>query len=184
MNYLNLQKGLRTQREMYKTKIDDQVLFDAIECARYAASARNEQVVRYAFINDEKTMEMFNLTNLPTSHKIANEQAPSAYIIIGSNEDRKNSTIFGIDIGIVSQIIREYLNIEGYSSLGIYSFDRIKTKELIGVNDFYPEFTIAIGKSDQVVRVEDSDSEVSNYRNKNNEHTVRKLKTSQLIVNR
>jgi len=167
---------------MFEVSIDDEVLIKAIEHTRFAANARNEQILRYTLINDKRCNELFITTNLPSFHKVAVEQAPSAYIVIGSNEDRKNDTLYGMDIGISSQVIREYLHLEGYASMMIYSFDRLKAKELINIDNFFPEMVIAIGKSDQIIRCEDSDEEVGYYRNEKNEHKLRKLVIDKLIV--
>ncbi|MDL2211720.1 hypothetical protein LJB88_02465 [Erysipelotrichaceae bacterium OttesenSCG-928-M19] len=182
MAYYDVIKNLRTQREMEATIISSEFLLSVIDHVRLASSARNEQILRYALVNDDKRDLIFNTTNLPISHKIPLEEAPSAYIVIGTFRKRNQETLYGIDIGIAVQIIREYLFEQDYASVCINSFDRAKVKEIIGVEDFYPENLIAIGKSHQVIRLEDSDEEVNNYRNDNNEHTVKKLKTDKLVI--
>ena len=182
MNYLETVKELRTKREMEPVEISSDLLYEAIECVRYASSAMNRQVIRYALINDQKNDEIFVGTNLPSKHLIPKEQAPSAYIVIGSEKERINDMYYSMDIGIAAQIIREFVHYQGLNSLCIHSFDRLKTKEIIGVSEFYPELLIAIGKSNQKVIIEDSDEEVGYYRDTDNIHTVRKLGADKLII--
>ena len=184
MTYLEKLYQLRSRREMMPSTISEATLTKAIDHVRLAACGKNLQQLRYVLVNDEQVNDIFNLTNLPTAHKIADNQKPAAFIVMGSLEDIKGNTLFGIDEGIASQVIREYLFDEGYASLCIYSFNRLILKELLGINNFYPDLLIAIGKSEQIVNIEDSDEEVANYRNENNEHTVRKLTSEKLILKR
>lgn len=184
MDYLTKLKNLRTQREMIACEVSDKLLYDAIEHVRYASSARNLQILRYALINDSKKDDIFAVTNLPVVHNISEDQAPSAYIVIGALTERKQENLYGMDMGIAVQIIREYLFDQGYASVCINSFNRSKVKEIVGNDDFYPENLIAIGCSKQIVNIEDSVEEVSNYRNEKNEHTVRKLTAETLIINK
>ena len=182
MTYLEKLRQLRSRREMEPTTIKTELLVEAIEHARLGASGRNSQQLRFVLVNDDQVTNLFNLTNLPSTHKIKAEQKPSAFIVLGCLEEKKGDTLVGIDLGIATQIIREYLAAKDYASLCIYSFNRIEAKKLIGIDNFYPDLVIAIGKSNQVVKVEDSKEDVTNYRNENNEHTVRKLTSEKLIL--
>lgn len=185
MSYLNTLTNLRSRREMYATTIDDNVLISAIEHVRLGCTARNSQTLRYALINDPKQVrDIFEGTNLPTAHEVTDEQMPSAFIVIGQEKEILQNNLLGIDIGIAVQIIREYLLEEDLASVCIYSFNRNATKQIIGNELFNPECLISIGKSCQIVHLEDSDENVANYRNDNNEHTTRKLNVDTLVINR
>lgn len=182
-NYLETLKQLRSKREMERSNVTLDELSDVIEHARYAASARNQQRLRYALVCDDEAVDvMFNATNLPVTHNIDATQAPSAFIVIGILEDAQPDFRLGIDCGIAVQVIRESLLEKGYASVDILSFDKKVFKERIGVENFYPLNIISVGKSIQQVDIEDSNEDVTNYRNDQDIHTVRKLTTNKLII--
>ncbi len=183
MSYLETVKKLRSKREFKQEFVEMNLLEQAIEHVRYAAAARNNQVLRYALVNNKDVnQQIFELSNLKSQHKIPNHQQPMAYIILGSNEKMGNNPLFNIDTGIATQIIREALAEIGLASVPVFTFDRDKTKEILNNNSFYPELLIAIGYSNQVVSVVDSNEEVGYYRDDNNVHTIRKLKKEALII--
>lgn len=181
MSYLNVLKELRTKREMNPVEISDVELDYVIEHLVYAASGRNAQILRYVIINDKRKEEVFNLTNLPSNHNISLEQQPSAYIIIGTQTKMPQSNMLGLDMGIAVQIIREALYELEYNSVCINAIlDRDKLKEVIAIEDFYPENVIAIGKSNMKVNVVVNKERVGTSK-ENGVHTVYKLDKDTLI---
>jgi nitroreductase len=181
-NYLAELKKLRTQREMESCDVLMDDLVKTIDCARLGASAMNAQRVRFALVADKDiAKKLWLTTNLPTKHEIPEEQAASAFIILGIEEDKSPDFIIGLDAGIYMQIIREALHKLGYASVDLHSFDRKVFNEIIGVNNFYAINVIAIGKSNQNVILEDSE-EVGTYKDEDKTHIVRKLTTDHLIV--
>lgn len=182
MSYLQILKNMRTKREMEPEVIPYELLYNAISHARLGASARNGQLLRYALINEhEQVRTLFQNCSLSTIHAIELEQAPSAFIVIGTLESEIHEMLIGIDMGIAYQIIREYLFNIGYSDVCIYSFERTVAKQVVGVDGFVPHLLIAIGKSYQKVNVVDSDTN-GYFRNEAGEFCVNKILEDHLII--
>lgn len=184
MSYLELLKNLRSQREMEATKLDEKLFDEVIEHLRYAANGRNMQVLRYAYLSEPSVVqEVFNLTNLPSIHKITDEQKPSAFIVIGYTGEKTNDMLLGMDVGIASQIIREFYHEKGFASLVVYTVNKLGINKLLGFDkeEFDTICVIPLGKSNQVVHVEDS-NEAGYYKNEQGEQVVKKLTSDILVV--
>lgn len=182
MTYKQELKETRTKRMMTPCQIETPFLQEIIEHVRYAASAKNEQIIRYALINEpEKVKTIFEATNLYTTHVIPHEAAPSAFIVMGTMNKNYHDILLGIDMGIAYQIIREYLHQQGYCDICIFSFDRNRVKTVIEKTIFEPQLLVAIGKSDQVVNVFDS-QENGYFKNEQGEHCINKLTAKTLMI--
>lgn len=182
MQYLEILKKTRTKREMKAELIDMSVLENAIEHVRFGASARNAQQIRFALFNDQKNVkELFENCSLKTSHNVSDDHAPSAFIVMGTMTDDFHDMLIGIDMGILYQIIREYLYNLGYTDVCIYSFDRNVCKKVVNRTNFVPHLLVAIGKSDQKVFAVDS-HENGYFKDENNIHCVNKMYASDLII--
>ena len=176
-------KKMRSRRIMNPTNISKDILIGAIEHVRYASSAKNNQILRYALFSEKDKLDvLFKATNLPIGHGIKDENAPSAYISICYEAVNNNTWLVGIDIGIAAQIIREYLFDQGLDSVCIYSFNRNVVEGLINNKKYKPELLISIGKSDENVNIVSSDEEVGNFKDENNDQCVRKLTSKSLII--
>ncbi|MEG0284225.1 MAG: hypothetical protein RR543_05180 [Erysipelotrichales bacterium] len=182
MDYLEFLKDMRTRRIMDQITIEKNALIEIIEHTRYCASAVNQQILRYAYFNQDNDLQtIFESTNLVKRHKIETKNRPSAFIVIGTSSRQKASTMLGIDIGISIQTIREAAKLKGYDSICIMSFNKEVVKGLVK-EEFYPECLIAIGKSSQEIRIVDSKEDVGYFRDEDNIHTLNKLTLDKLIV--
>lgn len=182
MKYLDMVKEQRTRRVMEKTTIKKDDLIDVIEHARYAASAMNRQIIRYAIVQQEEQVKtIFDVTNLPKKG-LPFEAGPSAFIVMGQveTEEKTPDIIAGLDIGIAYQIIREALYEKGLSDVFIYSFDRNLVKDMIDDETFTPIGVIGIGKSDQKVIIHDGGTGFD--KDENDNHVINKLTVEDLII--
>jgi len=181
--YVEELKDLRTKREMDPYDVPMEDLEKTIEAARHTASAMNAQRIRVALVNDKATVKkMFDATNLPVKHNISDEQACSAFIVLGQEEDSDPDFTLGVDVGIWVQTIREALYKLGYVSVDLHSFNRKLYNELIGLKNFHAMNVIGVGKSEQKVKIVDSEDEAGTFKDEEKVHHVRKLTKDKLIV--
>lgn len=183
MKYLEILKKLRTKRVMKPVKINNNDLKHVITHVRYAASARNIQPLRYVLISEPANVKQTYLgTNLPKTHGIKDEQAPSAFIIIGIDKAYSLPEMtLGMDIGIASQIIRETLLELDLNSIPINMFDHAQIKKLINDETYQPLHCIAIGKSTMEVNIYEGNHTPTYFFDKDGGFNVAKLTEEELI---
>lgn len=183
MDYLAFLKNLRTRREMKPTKISYEDLEEVINNVSYAASARNIKPLRYVLITEPTNVkDVYLKTNLSKTHNISGNEAPSAFIIIGTeNEYPLPELTLGMDVGIACQIIRESLLYKGLSSVPINLFNHEQIKELINDENFRALHCIAIGKSDMEVKIYEGKHDPEYFFDEEDIFTIAKLGVDELI---
>lgn len=183
MDYKKFLENLRTKREFKQEEITFEVLENAVDCATYAASAKNSQVIRYALIKESDLCdEIYSETGLNLKYKIPFEKAPTAYIVMGVIENDLTEFILGMDVGIAAQIIRESLALDGVASVDVNMFNKEKVQELLNISDFKPVHLIALGYSDQKVQVFKGDHDPRNFQDENGIYNVSKLKLEDVVL--
>lgn len=181
-------KDARTHRWYQDRHVDTSEILDVIETARYAAQARNIQKIRFAIINDDKEMvnQIFNLTNLPLNHGVPSNEQPQGYIVF-THEDAKvaNKDLHNMNLGIIFQNINLLLAEKGIRCVYIYSANKDKTRDIIGLDESYKvDFVVGYGYPFKEVRTVDTNDEESQpvFKDEDGIHTVSKLTTDKLVV--
>lgn len=183
MDYKNFLESLRTKREFKQEEVTYEILEKAVECATYAASAKNSQVLRYALVKEKDLCdEIYAETGLNLKYKIPFDKSPMAYIVMGAIENDLTDFILGMDTGIAAQIIRESLALDGVASVDVNMFNKEKVQESLNFNDFKPIHLIALGYSDQEIKVFNGDHEPRNFQDEEGNYNVSKLKLEDVVV--
>lgn len=186
MSYQDKLKQMRTKRMMESCDISITELESIVSHTSYQASAKNIMPLRYVLINDKSLVsDIFNITNLVTMHNIDDTNKPSAFILIGTEEEYslKSDLILGMDIGISYQIIREAIYEMGYNDICIFSFDKQKILKILDLNTFKPCLLVAIGKSKMPVNL-DLTNKTRMYFDEDNQYHLNKLDLETMIIKR
>jgi hypothetical protein len=161
------------------------LLENIIEISRYSASTINLQNIRYVLVNDlNKCNKIFNVTNLPTTHKIDKDEQPKAYIVVCS-KDSFVSSMHYFNMGITYQNIRLAINHYGYQDVCIRSVDAKEASNIIKLDSEYKvDYVIGIGKAIDEIKVVDTINEenTSYYLDDSNIRHVPKLTKEKLII--
>lgn len=179
----------RSFRTFTDKKISKEDLNTMIENARYSASARNAQNIRYALISsDEICDEIFPLTAWAGAIEWNpnKEEAPTTYIILCLPNDKNlNYNMNYFDMGLAAQNILLTANSLGYGGCILASFNKIKTKELLNLPENYNcEIMIALGEPNEKASIIDAkDGNTKYHRDVENRHNyVPKILIQDLII--
>ncbi len=189
MKLKELLKETRSYRSFDRTcKVPEEVLFDMVDCVRYAPSSRNAQMLKFRLVTDEceckkvlsATRWAAKLTDIhlpPVGHE------PTAYIIVcGDKSILPNAETFDKDVGIASEILMLSAVEHGFGGCIIGSFNPQTIGEMLPCN-LVPRLVLALGKPDEKVVLcpAKSDGSVTYYR-KDGVHYVEKRRMEDLIV--
>lgn len=184
--FSELNRKNRTKRIYNGSEVTMSLLKELIEDSRYSASTTNRQDIRYILINDDKTcLDIFKITNLPTTHNVNIENKPGAFIVMVVDSDIKLPDSFlYYNVGIATANITLSASSKGYSCVTLLSTNMKKLADLISLeNGRKAVSVIAVGKSDQEIRIADiDDGDTSYYKNENKIHVVPKLTSRALII--
>lgn len=187
-NVSKLIKEARTHRWFQERNVDPKDIKDVLEGARFSAYARNMQKIRYAVVNDDKTLvnAIFENTNLCSVHKVALNNQPAGYIVFAHNSSEvANKETHFINVGIVYQNINLLLEERGLRCVMVYSVNKPKTKELLNLADEYEvDLVVGYGYPLREVALADTDNEKEHpyYLNEQGVHTVPKLVLEKQIL--
>jgi nitroreductase len=173
-----IRKNRSYRRFKADIKLDEKLLVELIELARFSASAANRQAIRFYPVTDPVTKDKvfdslgwagyLNYWNGPDE-----KEKPSAYIIFLTEEKDRNSLY--IDIGIYAQSI---LLGAVEMKLGGCMFGSIKREELkreLNIPDNYNiPLILALGVPDETIVLEDTRDDIKYWRDENNVHHVPK----------
>ncbi len=164
-------------------EIKKNVLLKFIDAARFAPSARNQQILMFKPIVDKELREkIFPHLKWAAYLKDWNGpekgQRPTAYIIIGFN---KNHVKFEdnwryTDLGLAIQTILLLAVEKGLGGCNIAAFNKKEIKELIDAPDFIDlQIVLVLGKSAQNIKIVPIDNNNNiEYFEKENIHFVPK----------
>lgn len=184
--FSQLIKENRTKRIYNGSEVPLSILRELIADCRFSSAAVNKQVLRYILINDKKLCgDIFNITNLPTTHKVDIKNKPGAFVVIVVDRDLKISERFlYYNAGIATANLTLSATSKGYNCATLLSTDLEKLGEFISLDkDKKAISVIAVGKSDQEVVLEDiEDGDTSYYKRDGVVHVVPKLTSNALIL--
>lgn len=174
----------RTRRIFSRREVPLSALRDLLDDCRFSASTINRQDIRYILINDDSLCrEIFRITNLPTTHKVDEENRPGAFVIMVVDRDLNLPESFlYYNVGIATANLTLSAASKGYGCVTLLSTNMEK---LAGIIDLEPEkkavSVIAVGKSEQVVKTVDIEGGETSYYKEGDIHVVPKLTVDALI---
>lgn len=166
-------------------------LEDMVEHARLTPSSVNRQPLKYYLAYEKEVVDKIQpLTAWAKALKITLPHAghcPTAFLIICQDTDiAPGLQSFLKDVGIVAQTMLLRATEMGLGGCMIGSFDKEKLHEVLDLPDnIVPLLTIAIGKPDETIVLEDAlDQDVSYYRDEDDVHHVPKRPLQEFILNK
>jgi len=164
-------KHTRSHRRFTEKKISEEEILEMLEGARFSASTKNTQILRYSYtIDDEKCQKLFSAVSLGGLLK---------------NEDKATfEARLYFDIGIASQNIILIADELGYGACIVMSYNKKTFEEILGLPEEYDsKAVIILGESKDIVKLVDSkDEEDTKYFVEDGIHHVPKLKLGDLIL--
>lgn len=183
--FSELVKKNRTKRIYNGSEVSFSLLKELIEDCRFSASTINRQDIRYILINDDQTCsDIFNITNLPSTHKVDIKNKPGAFVVLIVDKDIKQpDMLLYYNIGLATANLTLSATSKGFNCVTLLSTNLEKLAHIISLEkDKKAVSVIAVGKSDQEVITEDiSGGDVSYYKKDGTIHVVPKLTADALI---
>ena len=183
-------KHTRSHRRFTKKNIKEDEILEMLEGARFSASTKNAQILRYSYtIDDEKCQKLFSAVSLggllKNEDKATLEERPRGFILISTKKDIKtpDSKLY-FDVGIASQNIILIADELGYGACIVISYNKKIFEEILELPEEYDsKVVIILGESKDVVKLIDSkDEKDTKYFVENGVHYVPKLKLGDLIL--
>jgi nitroreductase len=183
-----VRKNRSYRRFRQNEQIDMQTLRGLVDLARYCASARNGQPLKYILSCDEEKNGLI-FPHLAWAGYLKDwsgpeeGQRPAAYIVVLG--DKRIATSFGCDHGIAAQGILLGAVEQGYGGCIVASIKREALRAGLQIADHLEIlFVIALGKPAETVRVEsmEKDGAIEYWRDENGVHHVPKRALDDLIV--
>jgi len=190
MNFKNLVKNNRSYRRFDEQfRIERETLVELIELARYAASGRNAQPLKY-FLSNNKDLNEQIFTTLAWAGYLKEwpgpekGERPSAYIVVLLDRDISDS--FLCDDGIAMQNILLGAIDKGLGGCIIRSINKPRLSAFLQLPDRFEIIdVVALGKPVETVMITNvgDDGDIRYYRDENGIHYVPKRSVDELIVN-
>jgi len=189
MDFKDLAKKNRSYRRFDEQfVIERETLVELIGLARYAASGRNAQPLKYFLNNDRDLNEQIFSTltwagYLKEWHGPEKGERPSAYIIVLL--DRNISDNFLCDDGIAMQNILLGAVEKGLGGCILRAINKPRLKVILNLSDRFEIIdVVALGKPIETVVITNvgDDGDIRYYRDANGVHYVPKRSVDELIV--
>lgn len=182
-------RSIRRFKEDYE--IERQQLIDLVGLTRFCASGRNLQPLKYYLVNDkELCQKVFPLLKwagyLSDWEGPIKGERPSAYLIQCLDRSLTNNCL--CDDGLQLQAITLGATSLGLGCCIIKSFNLGEVKRVLRLSDnLDPLYVIAIGKPNELVKIEDLKDEdlesIKYYRTPDGLHHVPKRALKDLLIN-
>ncbi|MBN2663733.1 MAG: nitroreductase family protein [Bacteroidales bacterium] len=187
----DLIKNNRSYRRFYQNEeISHQTLINFINNTRFCPTARNQQVLVYRAVTEEKIRQViFPFLNWAGYLKDwagpPQGERPNGYIIIGVNNKRLlfKDEWLNADLGIACQTILLQAAEKNLGGCIIAAINKSEIKKALNISeDIELKVVIALGKPKLDVKIEEIDDEddIKYYRN-NGEHIVPKRKLDDIL---
>ena len=187
-------KHTRSHRRFTEKKINEDEILKMLEGARFSASTKNAQILRYSYtIDDEKDDEncqkLFSAVSLggllKNEDKATLEERARAFILISAKKDitTPESRLY-FDVGIATQNIILMADELGYGACIVMSYNKKAFEEILELPEGYDsKVVIILGEAKDIVKLLDSkDEEDTKYFVENGIHYVPKLKLGDFIL--
>ena len=183
-------KHTRSHRRFTEKSIKEEEILEMLEGARFSASTKNAQILRYSYtIDDEKCQKLFSAVSLggllKNENKATLEERARGFILISTKKDITfpDSKLY-FDIGIATQNIILVADELGYGACIVMSYNKKIFEEVLELPEEYDsKAVIILGEAKDIVKLVDSkDEEDTKYFVENGIHHVPKLKLGDLIL--
>ncbi len=175
------------RRFIQNERIDCQLLLDWVELARFSASGRNAQSLKYVLVTeDEACAKVFPLLSWAGYLKEwagpKEGEQPAAYIVM--LHDTKISNNYYCDDGIAAQSILLGAVEAGFGGCILASVKRAGLRELLALNERFEIIQVlALGKPAEKVVLEDmKDDDIKYWRDEEGVHHVPKRTLDEMIL--
>ncbi|WP_022820004.1 nitroreductase family protein [Fusobacterium russii] len=188
----DLIKKSRTHRHFTDEPVTEETVLKILNAARYSSSAKNRQILRYAYtIDDEKCQQIFKNVSLggalKKEEKPTIDERPRAFIAIVTDDciQEDSSSLF-FNMGIASQNIVLMANDSGLSSCIVMAYNKKEVDKILNLPENYSsKILILLGRGKEEVKVIDIHSnEDTKYYRENLTHCVPKIVLEDLIVSK
>ncbi len=178
----------RSYRRFVQTeRISTEQLSNWIELARFSASGRNSQPLKFILTNDEETCNKI-FPNLGWAGYLSDwkgpkeGEQPAAYITM--LHDTSIADNYFCDDGIAAQSILLGAVEEGFGGCMLVSVNRKKVREILNIDGKFEIIQlIALGRPAETVVLEDiEDGDIKYWRDENDVHHVPKRSLDELII--
>lgn len=181
----NIKKN-RTCRTFAQVEIPKKDMETIITAARYSASARNAQVLRYLYTQDKnRCREVFPYTHWAgsISWNPTPEEAPTAYILICTDTASPSPNHY-IDMGLALQNMTLTAQGLGYACCILGAYQKKEVETVLGLPEGYFSYLLlAIGKGQDSVEVIDAqNTDIKYERNAPYHNRVYKLTLEKLLL--
>lgn len=188
MNIHDLLVHARTCRRFTGEPLSPELLASLVDCARISASARNEQVLRFATVSAPAVCEQINELivlggALKPEQRAKSHQHPRGFIVIMG--PGKKSDFALIDLGIAAQSIKLAAADAGLDSCMIAAFKKNEVTALLGVPQGLEVYlVIALGRPDEERRLVEprEDGSITYYRDSKDVHCVPKRRLEDVLI--
>lgn len=183
----------RSYRRFYEDqRIDESMLRDWVDTARYTASSCNGQPLKYKmYCTPEDCATIF--PNIAWAGALKDwdgpveGERPAAYIVILRDEELSLADKFTAwDEGIVAQTIMLAATEAGFGGCMIGAFKKASVAEICGVKDagLSPDLILALGAPKEEVRIVEprEDGSTTYYRDENQVHYVPKRTLAEVLL--
>ena len=183
-------KHARSHRRFTEKKINEEEILEMLEGARFSASTKNAQILRYSYtIDDENCKKLFSAVSLggllKNEDKATLEERARGFILISEKKDitTPDSRLY-FDVGIASQNIILIADELSYGACIVMSYNKKAFEEILNLpEDYDSKAVIILGEAKDIVKLVDSkDEEDTKYFVENGIHHVPKLKLGDLIL--
>ncbi len=161
-----------------------------LEIARFAASSRNSQPLKYYIsCTPERNAEILALTKwaalLPNENLPHPGHAPTAYVVICQDVDLFQR-ILSVDVGLTAQTILLAAVEQGLGGCMIGAFNKPEISKLLKLpENIQPQLIVAIGKPDENIILTEvkEDNNIDYYRDAEGNHYVPKRPLKDMLLN-
>lgn len=178
----------RSYRRFWQNeRITPALLREWVDLARYSASARNTQSMKYILSTEENfNAQIFGQLGwagyFPDWNGPEEGERPSAYIVLLN--DTAISGNYFCDDGIASQSILLGATEAGFGGCIIHAVNRTRLRELLNLPEQFEIIQVlALGKPKEVVVLDEAkEGEIKYWRDENQVHHVPKRKLGEIIL--
>ena len=178
----------RSYRRFWQNeRIAPALLREWVDLARYSASARNTQSMKYILSTEENfNAQIFGQLGwagyFPDWNGPEEGERPSAYIVLLN--DTAISGNYFCDDGIASQSILLGATEAGFGGCIIHAVNRTRLRELLNLPEQFEIIQVlALGKPKEVVVLDEAkEGEIKYWRDENQVHHVPKRKLGEIIL--
>ena len=188
MEFIDLIKKNRSYRRFEEEYfINDKILNNLVECARYSASGKNLQPLKFILSNSKNTNSNIFKTlewagYLSDWDGPNSGERPSAYIVILLDNTISDNPYVDHGIAMQSMLLQAVEN--GLGGCIIASIKKDKLRSMLEIDERYKILAVvALGRPKEDIKVVDmKDGNYKYWRDKDGIHYVPKRKVNDLIV--